>query len=156
MVSAAECLWSERCQRTVTAPGELLEGAMEHRLSGGVRNVDAVLSAVGKRGEVSKGPLERAQPGSLGDAGLLWGLGTCAGSWEGCNGGGAGESLQAVVPVCPGWLTARQVGGVAAKGRGGGLRKGWELWGGGRGSREQLLSGPLLATALVGVFREAF
>ena len=138
MVAAAECLWSERCQHTVTAPGELLEGAMEHHLSGGVRNVDAVLSAVGKRGEVSKGPM------------------FSPGAWEGCKGGGAVESLQAVVPVCPGWLTARQVGGVAAKGRGGGLRKGWELWGGGRGSREQLLSGPLLALALVGVFREAF
>lgn len=156
MVATAGCLWSKRSQRRVTALGELLEGAMEHRLTAGIGNMDAVLSTAGKRGEVRNGPKERADPGSLGHAGPLWGLGACAGSWEGCRGGWAGESLQGVLPRCPAWLAAKQVGGVAAKGRGRGLRKGWELWGRGGGSREQPLSGPLLALRLVGVFREPF
>lgn len=129
---------------------------MEHRRTAGVRHVDALLSAVGKKGEVSNGPMEGAQPRSLGHAGLLWGLGTCPGSWEGSKGGWAGGSLQGVLPLCPAWLTAKQVGGVAVEGRGRGLRKGWELRGRGRGSREQLLTGPLLALPLVGVFREPF
>ena len=72
MVATAGCLWSERCQRRVAAPGELLEGAMEHRLTAGVRNVDALLSVVGKGGKVSSVPMESAQPGSLGHG---WGAG---------------------------------------------------------------------------------
>ncbi|XP_074427389.1 uncharacterized protein LOC141736731 isoform X1 [Larus michahellis] len=51
VVAAAGCLWSERCQRRVTAPGELLQGAMEHRLTAGIPKVDTLLSAVGRRGE---------------------------------------------------------------------------------------------------------
>lgn len=43
---------------------------MEHHLTAGVRKVDAPLSALGKRGEVSNVPMERAQPGSLGHAGV--------------------------------------------------------------------------------------
>lgn len=128
---------------------------MEHHLSAGIRNVDALQSAVGKRGEVSNGPMEGAHPGSLGHAGLAWGLGMCVGSWEGSSGGRAGESQQGVPPLCPAWLTPKQVGGLAVKGRGFGLRKGWELWGwgrGGQGSREQLLTGLLLALPFVGVF----
>lgn len=65
---------------------------MEHHLSAGIRNVDALQSAVGKRGEVSNGLMEGAHPGSLGHAGLVWGLGMCVGSWEGSSSGRAGES----------------------------------------------------------------
>ena len=80
MVATVECLWSKGCQRRIRAPGELLEGAMEHRLSGGAQNVDAQLSALRKRGEVSNEPMGRAQPGSLEHAGLPQGLRKCLGS----------------------------------------------------------------------------
>ena len=60
------CLWYKRNQCRVAAPGELLEGAMERHLTTGVQKADALQSAPGKRRKVSSGPIERAEPGSLG------------------------------------------------------------------------------------------
>ena len=75
-------------------------GAMKHRLTAGVRDVDALLRVAWQKGEVSNGPMERAELRSLGHASLRWGLGMCPGSWQGSKGGRAGESLGGVLPLC--------------------------------------------------------
>ncbi|XP_042656671.1 uncharacterized protein LOC122154143 [Tyto alba] len=50
--AAAGCLCNKRRQRRVAAPGELLEGAMEHRRAAGVRKAEARLNTRGERGEL--------------------------------------------------------------------------------------------------------
>ena len=122
-------------------------GAMKHRLTAGVRDVDALLRVAWQKGEVSNGPMERAELRSLGHASLRWGLGMCPGSWQGSKGGRAGESLGGVLHLCPARLTWDV--DLGCEGR-------WELWARGRGNREQLLSGLLLALSSAGVFREPF